>query len=534
MTKRKNKTANLNLALMQVAPADPRPKLAKELNACPPASWIVLCFILTTSFFVDTLTAQNNKTTEPNFETYKQINVGNQYYTNSNLTQQNQLTPTQNNSMGSTDNDVKEQVYINAEKMMGQYMDRPYRTKEENQEARMKFNTSSLQNTSNKSLQQEKEILNEMNETHIEQSNMRFDASYYKSPDFLKKSKSFADAFNTLNNMLTGKIPLSISKAYYTIESAYGNTYLTEKEFNDLINQSANFIKQWLIQNGYNPAKNEDLQYGLQKFMRDTLTISIKQPENKLPKKITHFPFSYDYVDFKAEKDYRNYFITKCLATGSGQCNSLPGVYLAIAERLKAITYLSIAPQHSFVKYTDSKGAILAYEPTSNWKISDKWYVDNMGIKNTAINSGIYLDVLNNKQVIANCMLDLAYGYMKVNGAADGKFVSECINTALQYYPQKNNITAYFVKSSLLARQLDNLLSPYGINDIKDVGKVQGATEIYNELRENEALIKKLGYQEMPEEIYLQLMQVSEFKGKKQQCQNTNTKQKRSLFKTIN
>ena len=150
-----------------------------------------------------------------------------------------------------------------------------------------------------------------------------------------------------------------------------------------------------------------------------------------------------------------------------------------------------------------------------------------MGINPTAIESGIYLDTLNKKMIVANCMLDLAFGYMKKFGVADGKFVTDCINTAMQYYPRKNNITAYFLKGSLFARQLEYLLYSNGIKDLKDMGKVQGATELYQALLQNEAMIQKLGYQELPESIYLEMMQYHEFRGKLQQ--NTNTKQKRNL-----
>jgi len=48
MTKKKNKNANPNLAHLQVTPAEPRPKLAKELNhACPLAFIVVLLYVLT-------------------------------------------------------------------------------------------------------------------------------------------------------------------------------------------------------------------------------------------------------------------------------------------------------------------------------------------------------------------------------------------------------------------------------------------------------------------------------------------------------
>lgn len=62
MKGQKEKIANAHLAHLQVSPATPRPKLAKELNlACPPVLLIVLYFILTKLFFVDILTAQTTE-----------------------------------------------------------------------------------------------------------------------------------------------------------------------------------------------------------------------------------------------------------------------------------------------------------------------------------------------------------------------------------------------------------------------------------------------------------------------------------------
>ena len=77
MKGQKEKTATAHLAHLQVAPATPRPKLAKELNlACPPALLIVLYLIITIFSFVDTLTAQTAKTTKPKFETFNPFGLG--------------------------------------------------------------------------------------------------------------------------------------------------------------------------------------------------------------------------------------------------------------------------------------------------------------------------------------------------------------------------------------------------------------------------------------------------------------------------
>lgn len=355
MTRQKENNAITHLALMRVAPADLRPKLA-----CPHASLITLC-ILTIFLYVNNCVAQNVRPLSKKDKQQIMKNIAN----SEDWDRLNQLRMMQSNfpspSIEQQINEIYEQYRFTLIGFEVQKEEQAWQMEQQQKQLRQQMGINApptqadideaMKNQLNgkppaltEDQKQRKEVADILNEINSESNNTRFDMSYYKSFDFLNKSKSFTDAFNSLNNMLTGKTPLSISKSYLTIENAYGNTYLTEKEYNNLINQSAKFIRQWLIKNGLNPAKNEDLHYGIQKFMRDTLTISIKQPENKLPKTITHYPFSYDYVDFKAEKDYRNYFITKCLATGTGQCNSLPATYLAIAEKLGAKTYLSFAP----------------------------------------------------------------------------------------------------------------------------------------------------------------------------------------------
>lgn len=370
-----------------------------------------------------------------------------------------------------------------------------------------------------------------LNEVHSSENSRHFNMNYYKSPEFASQTKSYTDALQNLKEQLEGKRKLSVSDAYFVMENAYGNSYLSKKEYDQTIKQSVDFIKKWLIQNGHSLKDNAALNMGIQKFMSDTLAIILANPDNpNQAKKVTHLPFFYDYEDFKGEKDFRNYFLTKCLATGSGQCNSMPSVYSSLADGLGAKSYLTFAPHHSFIKYFDNNGKLHSYEPTSNWKITDKWYQDNMFISPKAKMSGIYLDTLNKKQIVANCIIDLALGYLQKHGAADGTFVKECINTAMQQFPKQNNIQAYFVYSNLLARQLERVLYENKITDLNDISKVPEAQQLYNALLQNEDTITKLGYQDQPDPLYDELMKQQEFKGKLQQEHNITGKQKRNLF----
>lgn len=351
----------------------------------------------------------------------------------------------------------------------------------------------------------------------------------YNSPRFAQLTKPYTDALNELKDMLDGRKKLSLAAAYYATEQAWGNTYSTQAEFNAVIDRSADFIKKWVVQNGGSLRNNEALNRGIQKFMSESLSITTNGADNK-PRALTHLPFFYDYEDFTGEKDPRNYFITKCLATGAGQCNSMPAVYLCLAEAVGAKAYLSFAPQHSLVKWPDKTGQLHGYEATSGWEITDQWYADNLFISADAIRSGIYLDTLSRRQVVANCLLDLAFGYMQKYGIADGRFVEDCFAAAVPHFPARNNINLYFIYSSYLARKLDVVLGKYRITRAGDIDMVPEAAALRDALLKNEAIIKKLGYRDMPPGMYEGLMKEHQVKGRVQQQKNVNGKEKRDLF----
>ena len=360
----------------------------------------------------------------------------------------------------------------------------------------------------------------------------RLTSDYYKSQDFKKATSAYENALQHLKNMLSGKEKLSIAQAYFAVENAYGNSYLTQKEFNDIISKSTLFSRSWIKQEGMNLQNNDDVQLAIQKFMSERLVVykyATKGDGKMIIGRTEHKPFFYDYADYQGEKDFKNYFLSKCLATGGGQCSSMPAVYLSLAEALGVTAYLTLAPQHSFVKYKDNNGNVVNYEPTSNWKMSDNWYRDNMFITTTAKRNRIYLDTFNRKQIVADCMLSLAIGYMKKFGAADASFVSECLTEAERQFPHEN-LQCLFVRSSLLARMLNATLYNSRISSFNDLGKSKQATDLYRALQQNEEKITTLGYKPEPVELYNELLKQHEFKGTIQDSLHIDGKKKRSLF----
>ena len=369
-----------------------------------------------------------------------------------------------------------------------------------------------------------KAMVAELNaDAQIHYANMQGRHNPELTKDPVKAKANFVAALQQLKAIMASNKP-SVANAFYITENAFGRPWLTKTEYNSILDNSASFIKTWLVQNGYKLNDNEALHFGIQKFMSEKLTIKQGQ------RTITHQPFFYDYQDFTGEKDYRNTFMTKCLATGTGQCAGMPQVYLALAERLGATAYLTFAPNHSFVKYVDNKGHIQNYEPTSNWNISDKWYQDNMFISQQAVRSGIYLNMIDTKQVVANCMIDLATEYIRTMPFDDGSFLKECVNTAMLYYPKWNNIFGYFILSTYHKCQLRNYLVQHHIANGHDLANYPDAMKLQAAIDQNEAAIKGLGYTKQPLSLYESIMQEHEFKGKVQAGQNVPTKEKHSLF----
>lgn len=334
-------------------------------------------------------------------------------------------------------------------------------------------------------------------------------------------AKDFSEAATQIQNMLEGMRKLSVKDAYYIMENAWGNVYISYGDFNTEIQSSAQFIKLWLAENKLDSNDNISLHYGICRFLRDTLRVDTK----------THFPFNYDYIDFKAQGDYRNTFVTKTFATGTGQCNTLPAVYLILAEALHAKAWLSYAPHHSFIKFSDNNGTMHNYDPSSHMHITDQLYQDYLFISADAERNRIYLDTLGTKQVVASCLIDLAYMYMLKFNFQQTEFSENLITTAMNYfYKQEANIQAWFILSNIYVNKLSENMRKYGISDISKTIEIAELKPLYNKYIEIETKIKLLGYRDIPAQQDSLLMEHYKKKEYEQIDKGMDAKQKKELF----
>ena len=346
--------------------------------------------------------------------------------------------------------------------------------------------------------------------------------------------QTYADnkkALDVIKKQLDGLAHLSLAEAYYEIEQAYGNPYLSKNEYYDVINESKEFILQWMNQRNLDQKNPEAVHYAIQKFIGSKLSIRIKKgSEDVIETTKIHFPFFYDFEDYKGEKDHRNFFVTKALATGSGQCNSLPALYLILAEQLGVQAYLSFVPHHALIMYPRNDGSLVNYEVTASTKLSSKWYKEILHIKTEAIKSGIYLKPLNKREIIGNLAIDLAHGYIRKNGLYDIKLINDCIKTASNQFPKQNNLYIHLMRSFKFSLMLEMEMEKQHIVDKDNIPKGSQADKLYNLLLKNEALIFHLGYHKLPDNIYNNLMDQHAVNKRKQNDLLLNGKKTRNLF----
>jgi hypothetical protein len=175
---------------------------------------------------------------------------------------------------------------------------------------------------------------------------------YREQMEWLAKTQSYRQAYNFLSQLNPDSF--SITKAVFAIENAYMDNKLSYDELNKALKERTDLVKQILKREGLNSKNNLAANYGIQKlFSQQNMFYRAKYHKSVLVPSI-----KYDFDDFMGEKDYTKMFVYKLLATGKGQCHSMPLLYLMIAEQLNAKAYLSLAPEHSFVKFQDNNGSL--------------------------------------------------------------------------------------------------------------------------------------------------------------------------------
>lgn len=336
-----------------------------------------------------------------------------------------------------------------------------------------------------------KEIVNQMC-TDIEEASITF-AYNLPSLSNIAGTKAYADAFK---NMLRLDIEnYSVKDVNFSIENAFFNNKENKAEFDKIINLSGKFLLDKMIELKYD--SNSNLAKNFMLFQYFSETLQIKSSNQK------HLPFTYDFGDYMGIKDHSKIFVTKLIETGSGQCRSMPLLYLILAEEIGAEAFLSLSPNHSYIKFRDDRNKWYNIELTNGMFTANSFILDSGYIKAEAMQNKIYMQSLSKKELLSQFYVDLATGYIRKFGYDE--FVSTVIDKALELSPK--NVNAQMVKANYLSVKFDYVSWQLGINprnreDLQRLKNFPRGLDMLIERNQQYQKIDELGFEQMPAEAY--------------------------------
>jgi hypothetical protein len=225
------------------------------------------------------------------------------------------------------------------------------------------------------------------------------------------------------------------------------------------------------------------------------MKVKMLSPEKR---NITHYPVRYDFEDFYGEKDWSKGMVSKLLKFQTGQCHSMPLLYLILTEQLGATAYLANAPEHTYIKFPLANGAYQNVELTNGHLTNDAYVLSSGYIKSEAIASKIYMKPLTKRETIAQCLEDLAKGYRNKYG--HDELYLEMVDNVLKYQP--TNAVAVWMKASYYYWLVDYIVKQDPSITKKTLENHPQLQEAINNFNFNNDKLIKMGYQEMPKEAY--------------------------------
>lgn len=297
------------------------------------------------------------------------------------------------------------------------------------------------------------------------------------------------DLLNKLESLI--KTSGLFKEAVFLSEQGYQNKVSPHNYYYDFIDSYTKLAKIHFGTLKASTYKQPDsINYLLNLSLFDIFSKSI--PVKSDTHSISTTPFRYNFDDPQGDEDFSSTFVTRLLATHYGNCRSLTYLYKILADEIGAKCWLSLAPNHIYIRNYSKQVGWYNTELTSGTFPTDAWIAASGYVSADAIRSGVYMDTLSNQQAIGLCILDLVHGYVRqTNNYTDG-FVLKSCNLVLEYHPV--NPMALLLKAEALKqlyldqRKNNNILAP--------------AT--YTKMEKVYAQLLKLEYREMPYKVYQQ------------------------------
>lgn len=154
--------------------------------------------------------------------------------------------------------------------------------------------------------------------------------------------------------------------------------------------------------------------------------------------------FRYDFDDPRGTK-IGNKLLSNYLSSKKGNCVSMPLLFIVLGQRLGLDVTASTAPEHVFVKYTDSDtGVTYSLEATSGASPArDIWIRQQSPMTDEAVANGIYLQKLTKRETVAVMAATLSENFS--NRQEPEKMIA-IADAVLPYYPK--NVALILAKGS--------------------------------------------------------------------------------------
>ena len=302
-------------------------------------------------------------------------------------------------------------------------------------------------------------------------------------------ASAYRYAFTEISKMAEGQKTFTLKEANFLVENAFYENQAQFEQFNKTIQQIGQFLTWKIEELNYDKNSNLAKNLILYRFFSDTLEIKSKN--------LKHLPFKYDFDDYMANEDWTKMFVEKALATNSGQCHSLPLLYLILAEEIGAKAQLAYSPSHSNVKFQDDNDKWHNIELTNGMMSTDAFVLQSGYIKAEALQNKIYMQPLNQNELLSHVLFDLAKGYA-VKYCYDS-FVETIIEKALEL--DSNNINAHMVKSDYATMRFMYIQKQLNISP-DNINQYPKAKKLLDDMYAQYAIVDNLGFEEMPAAAY--------------------------------
>ncbi|MBD8388634.1 hypothetical protein [Dysgonomonas sp. BGC7] len=308
-------------------------------------------------------------------------------------------------------------------------------------------------------------------------------------------------AYSHIENMLSDKTELNFKDAVLFTEYAYYDgrldTQMISEEYETLCRLINGLSQSQLITYIDRDKEIITKHAAIFKVLTDTVLIPV---DSMLI--YEHKPLTYDFEDPLGQTDWAKMFVSKLLEKGKGNCHSLPYLYKILADQFNIPCHLAFAPNHIYIKLFSEKSGWYNTELTSGTFPIDAWIIASGYVTIDAIRNSLYMDTLSNKQAVANCLVDLAQGYQHKYGKDNPEFVIKCCNKVLEYHP--TNVKAILTKAEAQKHYIHSLMKAKNLKSPESLFTDQSIKDMYSEMESLYVELHKSGYRQMPEEMYMQ------------------------------